>query len=241
MKRFFLNILVCLLALPVCATSIVIYVTPNYILMGADSRRMIIDEKANLTVIESVCKIRKAGSYCYALAGFVASRSTFFSADSIIAVHLANETDYSKAVKNITRDIRKALRKEFAYQKENNPQVYQKMLLSKEHILEVAILSVRNNKPFVQIVGFELADEERIKVKDYTASCPGDCPNDEKQFYLLGDYAGIEKYLERKEAIADPVMLVEKLITLQSHATPNSVGTPINMIRYSAEGVEWIR
>ena len=241
MKRLFLHILVCLLALPVCATSIVIYVTPHYILMGADSKRMIIDEKANLTVNESVCKIRNVGSYCYALAGFVASRSTFFSADSIVALHLKNSGDYNEAVKNIARDIRKALKKEFAYQKKNNPLVFHKMALSKEHILEVAILSIRNGKPYVQIIGFQLSDEEKIKIKDYTASCPGDCPQEQTQFYLLGDYSGIEKYLERKGPVADPVSLVEKLITLQSHATPNSVGTPVNMIRFTSGGVEWIR
>lgn len=239
MKRLLLHIVLSLLALPVCATSIVI--TPDYILMGADSKRMIIDEKARLTVSESVCKIRNVNSYCYALAGFVASRSTFFSADSIVALHLKNTSDYNKAIKKITGDIRKALQKEFAFQKKYNPDVFLKMAATKEHILEVAILSVRNNKPFAQIIGFQLTDEDKIEVKDYTATCPGDCPEEQSQFYLLGDYSGIEKYLEEKKSVADPVSLVEQLITLQSHTTPNSVGTPVNMIRYTPGGVEWIR
>ncbi len=209
--------------------------------MGADSKRMIIDNLANKTTSQSVCKIRNVGPYCYALAGFVASRSTLFSADSIVRKELAKAKDYNTAITRITKAIKKGLKKELRYQKKHEPQSFQKMIESKEHLLEVAILSVQNGAPHVQIIGFEWSNEQKIEVKDYTAKCPGDCPTAESQFYLLGEYSGMQAYIDQETKPEDPVSFIEDLITIQSHATPSSVGAPINMIRYTASGMEWIK
>lgn len=241
MKRFLFYILLLLLAQPIYATSIVILITPDYILMGADSKRMIIDNQANKTTNQSVCKIRNVGPYCYALAGFVASRSTLFSADSIVRQELAKAKNYEAAVASITKAVRKGLRKELRYQKKFQPQAFQKMIDSKEHLLEIAILSVQNGAPHVQIIGFEWSNEQKIVVKDYTAKCPGDCPNAQSQFYLLGEYSGMQAYLDKETKPADPVDFIEDLITIQSRVTPTSVGAPINMVRYTTSGVEWIK
>lgn len=241
MKRFFLYALFVLLAQPIYATSIVILITPDYILMGADSKRMIIDNLSHKTTNESVCKIRNVGPYCYALAGFVASRSTLFSADSIVRKQLNKAADYNSAIASITKAIKKGLRKELRYQRKHQPESFKKMIDSKEHLLEIAILSVQNGAPHVQIIGFEWSDEQKIEVKDYTARCPGDCPTVQSQFYLLGEYSDIQKYLDEDAKPVDPVSFIETLITIQSHATPSSVGAPINMIKYTSSGVEWIK
>jgi hypothetical protein len=241
MKRFFIYALLLLLAQPLYATSIIVLITPGYIVMGADSKRMIIDAESNVTQNQSVCKIRKANNYCYAIAGLVASRSTSFSADSIVHQQLKITADYDKAIKGIKKEIKKALQKELVYQKQHQPLSFQKMLQSKEHILEVVILSVKDNVPHVQIVGFELSDDQSIEVKAYTASCPGDCPETNVQLYFLGEYSGMENYLSQQHRNSDPVSLVEQLITLQSKATPSSVGAPINIVKYTSDGVEWIK
>lgn len=241
MKRFLLYTLFLFLAHASYATSIVILVTPDYILMGADSKRMIIDDNSSKTINQSVCKIRNVGPYCYALAGFVASQSTFFSADSIVQRYLNKDMEYQTAIASITKAIKKGLRKELRYQRKHQPQLFKKMIDSKEHLLEIAILSVQNNAPHVQIIGFEWSNENRIEVKDYTAACPGDCPDKQAQFYLLGEYSGMEKYLDEKTNPSDPVALIKDLITMQSHATPTSVGVPVNMIKYTTSGVEWIK
>ncbi|HZF65317.1 MAG TPA: hypothetical protein VEZ55_12555 [Chitinophagaceae bacterium] len=222
------------------ATSIVILITPHYILMGADSKRMIIDQENN-TAIESVCKIRNVGTYCYAFAGFVASRATLFSADEIVSFELSRSNDYSKAVQSITKKIKRALKKELLFQKTFHPGSFQKLLLSKEHLLEVAVLSVRNQKPHAQIIGFKMANKKTIDVESYAATCPGDCPKQARQMYFLGEYSGMENYLFQRDAAADPVSLVEQLIVAQSNTTPSSVSAPVHMVKFSTSGVEWIR
>jgi hypothetical protein len=240
MKRLLLYTLLFLLAQPLFATSIVILVTPYYVVMGTDSRRTILDVNANVLEKVTACKINKIGNYCYALAGMVASRTTF-SAHKIINKELRRTKDYNRAVARIKNEIKKALHKEFLYQKQFQPELYKKSVASKQNILEVALLSMRDKKPQVQIIGFEFTDENEIEVKDYTEICPGDCPPQQSQFYFLGDYSGIEKYFDSKPKVSDPVSFVEKLIRIQSQTTPSSVAAPINIVKFSSSGVEWIK
>ncbi|MCU7552144.1 hypothetical protein OCK74_23700 [Chitinophagaceae bacterium LB-8] len=240
MKRFLLYTLLFLLAQPLFATSIVILVTPYYVVMGTDSRRTILDGNANVSEKVSVCKINRVRNYCYALAGMVASRNTF-SAHKIINKELKRAKDYNQAVSRIKQEIKKALHNEFMYQKLFQPELYKKSVASKRNILEVALVSIKDNKPQVQIIGFEFTDENEIDVKDYTEKCPGDCPPQQSQFYFLGDYSGIEKYFDTKPKVSDPVSFVEQLIRIQSQTTPSSVAAPINIVKFSSNGVEWIK
>jgi hypothetical protein len=240
MKCFLLYILLFLLAQPLFATSIVILVTPYYVVMGTDSRRTILDGNANVSGKISVCKINRVGTYCYALAGMVASR-TSFSAHKIINKELKKAKDYNRAISNIKKEIRKALHTEFLYQKQFQPELFKKSVASKQNILEVAILSIKDKKPQVQIIGFEFTDENEIDVKEYAEICPGDCPPQQSQFYFLGDYSGIETYFDTHPKVSDPVSFVEKLIQIQSQTTPSSVSAPVNIVKLSSNGVEWIK
>jgi hypothetical protein len=240
MKRFLLYTILFLLAQPLFATSIVILITPHYVVMGTDSRRTILDGNANVAEKVSVCKIHRVGNYCFALAGMVASR-TSFSAEKIINKELRRAKDYNRAIANIKKEIKKALHTEFLYQKRYQPELYKKSIASKQNILEVAVLSLKDKKPQVQIIGFEFTDENEIDVKDYMSSCPGDCPTQQSQFYFLGDYSGIEKYFDTHPRVSDPVSFVEKLINIQSETTPSSVSAPVNIVKFSSNGVEWIK
>ena len=230
-----------LLTSVVYATSIVVLITPEYVLLGTDSRRTFLDAQSRVTSRQTVCKIRKSGKYCFALAGFVASGATAFSADSIVNTYLKSDLDYNRAIDSITLHIQKGLQQEFRYQRQHQPKALRHTLASRKALLEVVIVSIKDNAPLVQILGFELANTKTIRVKSYTASCPGDCPAQQAQFYLLGEYKGIERYLSNGRGVNDPVALVEKLITAQAQTTPSSVSAPINMVRFTASGMEWIK
>lgn len=241
MKRLFLHFLLLLLALPAAATSIVIIVTPGYILVGADSKRIFLDARSNVTANESVCKIRSINKYCFVMAGYVASPTTLFSADSIVAHQLQTAGSYEKAVAGIKKEICKALQKDIRYKKMRQPESFAKLAASKEHLLEVALLHVKNGQPHIQIIGFRMNDDKQASVTSYTSACPGDCPNQQVQLYFLGEYSGMEHYLNAAQVATDPVLLVEQLIGIQATATPTSVGLPVKIIKYSAGGLEWMR
>lgn len=241
MKRCLLYLLLLLAAQPVFATSIVVLITPDYILLGADSRRTILNAHSEVVEKQSVCKIKKAGTYCFALAGLVASKPTSFSADSIVSSNLKYAVDYEAAIKNITLAITEALQKEILFQKQNQPASYIKTVASKEHILEVVILSVKDAKPQVNIIGFELTDVKKGIVRSYASSCPGDCPAQKKQFYFVGEYKGMENYLGAGHDLKDPVTLVEQLIVAQSKLTPTSVAAPVSLVKFTNSGIEWLK
>lgn len=240
MKRLLFYITFLLLAQPLFATSIVVLITPHYIVLGADSRRMILDSNSRVAIQKSVCKIHRTGNYCYALAGMVASGKSF-SAEAIVEKSLKKAASYEKAIARIKKEIEASLQKEIDFQRRFQPALFERTMASKDHLLEIVILSVKNKAPYVQIIGFELAGGDDIQVKEYTETCPGDCPEQQAQFYFLGDYSGMEKYLDTRPSFSDPFSLVEKLITVQSQATPTSVAAPVNIVKFTSGGVEWVK
>jgi len=240
MKKLFFAAFFFLLSHTLLATSIVVLITPGYIVIGADSKRMIIDAENNIVVNQTVCKIRTVNKYCFAAAGFVASASTSFSADSIVQYHLQKHTKVEKALRHIQRDLKKALQKELAYQKKYQPKQYKKTLEMKHNLLEVVLLSIDEKTPQAHVVGFELADETKTIVKAYSSKRSSQNATEQNQFYFLGEYSGMEKYLNTTEQTADPVLLVNQLILSQSKITPSSVGAPVSLVKFNSNGVQWI-
>lgn len=240
MKKLITCILLFCITQPLLATSIVVLITPAYIVIGADSKRMIIDAENNMVVNQTVCKIRSVNQYCYAAAGFVASVSTSFSADSIVQYHLKRQTNVEKALRLIKRDLKTALQKELVYQKGAQPRQYKKSMELKDHLLEVVILSMNQLTPQAHVIGFEVANEEKTIIKSYTSKRTSRNAKAENQFYFLGEYSGMEKYLNNRQQTTDPVALVNQLILSQSKITPSSVGAPVALVKYNGDGIEWI-
>ena len=230
-----------LITQPLLATSIVVLISSNYIIIGADSKRMIIDAETNITVNETVCKIKMWNNYCFAQAGLVASNSTGFSAEKIINDELAKTTSINKAVRQIQKSIGQALEKELVYQKMFQPKQYLKSLESSDHLLEIVLLRVVNNQPQAHIIGFEFKNEKKIKVSSYTTNCGAACTTSGTKLVFLGEYSGMEKYLNAPDVNKDPVALVNQLILSQSKITPRSVGAPISLAKINGSGMEWIK
>lgn len=241
MKKLLLYLTFCFLAQSALATSIVILVTSQYILIGSDSKRLLLDAQAKVTEEKNVCKIQSAGSYCFAMAGFTMASATSFSADQIIARNLKNAPSYNKAILNIKTEIRKALEKELRHQQTHCPASFRQLTASKEPLLEIVVLSARQGSPQMELIGFQLDKNNRIQVGSYTSRCPGDCPQQQQQFYFMGSYQTMERYLGTQRGVRDPVGLVENLILEQSKATPSSVGAPVHLAKYTAKGIEWIK
>lgn len=239
MKQLLLSFLFSALTTASFATSIVIVVTPQYILIGTDSKRLLLNAAAQVTSEQSVCKIRSAGKYCYAFAGLTTASATSFSADSIVAFHLAKALHYAAALEAIQRDVTAALYKELTYQEQHHPEVFDEQLKNDSPLLELVVLSLQNGKPQVQIVGFELEKSTHWRIKSY-ASERGEAAL-QQRVYFMGAYNKMEQYLGEQKNVASPEALIEQLIQAQAKATPTSVGAPVHLAKYSATGIEWIK
>lgn len=240
MKKLLLICVLFLLTQPLFATSIVVLITSNYIIIGADSKRMIIDAEKNYTVIETVCKIRVVNNYCYAAAGLVASEATGFSSDKLIRQQLAKSSSINKAIRSIQRDIAKALQKELQFQQKHQPKQFLKTMESGHHLLEVVVVKMVNNQPQAYVIGFEIGNKQTLEISSYSKNCGAPCITGGPQLLLLGEYSGMEKYLEVPRDSDDPALFINQLIISQATITPRSVGAPVSMVKLNASGVEWL-
>lgn len=238
MKKLLLLLLPFFIVPAASATAIVVLVTPQYILIGADSKRQLLNGSAQVTAFTSVEKIKSVGSYCYAMAGITASSYNSFSADAIVSRHLS-KAPYQKAVEKIKAEIKTALLKEMRFRQAGSQQLTS-FPHSNDPLLEIVILRSVNGTPQAEILGFQLDNNDNIQVGSYTTRCPGDCPQ-QQQFYFMGAYGEMESQLYTRRGVQDPALLVEQLISAQSKATPSAVGGQIHLAMYTAKGLERIK
>ena len=241
MKKLISFALLFLLTKIATATAIVIIVTPQFILLGTDSKRQLLDANAIVRSEQQVCKIQNVGNYCFAIARYTSSQATHFSEEKIITRHLQEATRYTKAIQRIKAELKAKLAAEVKYQQQQRPEAFAQIMHAKEALLEVVVLSMQHGTPQMEIIGFEAGAANNITVGSYTVRCPGDCPRDNQQLFFMGSYEGMEQYLAKGQPQTEPAELVKKLILEQAKATPTSVGAPVNMVKYSANGVEWIK
>lgn len=240
MKKLLLCFALLVLLQPAFATSIVILITPDYILLGTDSRRTITDYDTNKSTHLSTCKIRNFGEYCYVMAGLIASENPNYSADSIVLKTLASNKNYEVAINTIKVAITAALKAELKNRRKTHPTSFAEIIASKEPILELAILRMKDGKPFVEITGFQISNKKTLAIKTYMSSASPNASLKENKMYMLGQYSGMEAYLKETQT-SDPVSLIDQMISIQSQTTPSTVAKPINIIKYSTSGVEWLQ
>ena len=171
MKKLLLLCSLFILTQPLFATSIVVLIASSYIIIGADSKRMIIDAEKNLTVTETVCKIRVVNEYCFASAGLIASAATQYSSDLIIKKQLANKKSFSKAVRSIQKEMAIALQRELIYQRKYQPRQFAKTMESGKHLLEVVVVRMVHNQPQAYVIGFEVENTNTLAIKTYSKNC----------------------------------------------------------------------
>ena len=174
------------------------------------------------------------------MAGLIASETPNYSADSIVLKSLEASSNYETAIADIRKSIANALTKELKYRKKNHSASLQEIVASKEPILEIAILRMKEGRPFVEVTGFQIRNKKTLSIKTYTSSASPNNSLKENKMYMLGQYSGMEAFLKETQT-SDPVSLIDQMISVQSQTTPSTVAKPINIIKYSTSGVEWIQ
>ena len=240
MKKLGLLFLLFFLSQPMLATSIVVLITSEYIIIGADSKRMILDAEGNQTRIETACKIQMIGSYCYAAAGLTSAQATKFSVNELVQKELRKNVAPAKAIKNIQRQVKRALKKELVYQKKQQPKQFAKLMEAKQHLLEIVVLQVTNHVPQAYLIGFAATDGAVLEVTTYTTACTTGCASVTPQLLLVGEYTAMENYLQAPAPTTDPVAFINQLLLTQARLTPGTVGSPFSMLKLKASGIEWI-
>ena len=225
------------------ATTIIVARTPNEIVIGADSK--VTDAYGN-DLNKRACKIRQFGNLFIAIEGLEIDRQTGFSVPDI-----ANNALTSKAAMSTSDKVSvlmgflvSNLLTELAHLKAHEPQTYFKKIEGGQLFLRMVVAGFENGRPLLFVRSFRALQYNPGQIG--VAVIPDDCLDECKGAVVtrfLGESDAIEGLPEEtqdfwKAGLSDGV---RKLIETEIAARSEYVGPPIDIVRISANGAQWIQ
>ncbi len=221
-------------------TTIVIYITPNFVIMAADSKAVYTNAKTFEETSEAVSKIYKSGNVYFSLAGLTLNETRLFDVAKIADGAFKNTHNLNTAINKIKAKVGDALLQYLTNQKKNNPVLFKNNLAAEKYITSIGIITIKNNKPCTHLIGFIVTDDQRLKITTQEEVYPTGSKRD--AVYYLGTSGEINRYMNTIESNKlEPVRFVEKLMNLQASKTPKLVGPPIDIIKLTPKETVWVR
>jgi hypothetical protein len=219
------------------ATTILIYIGKNEIIVGADSRNVRKGYDSDSLQYIEICKIRKAESFFYAMSGFTNSDSYDFHPYEIVQHQLSESQDFDSAITNL-RDTLTSKLIGILQKIKTNPLSW-KMIVTKENrIIDLAIIGKIDGAFGVYRMGFVLTDPENFKIEIEESMI--ECTSETSKFIGFGECDESKNYIVQNLKVETPQELIKNAIKAQSFATPITVGEPLNLIAITADSYEWI-
>jgi hypothetical protein len=229
-------------AASVQATTIVVARTANEIVIGADSK--VTDLYGN-DVNRRACKIRQVGSLFIAFEGLEVDRKTGFNVPEIstTALNFRPSGSMTEKVSILTGFLVSELLVELSHLKTHEPDTYFKKISGGQLFLRLIIAGFEKGKPLVFVRSFRALqfNPGQIGVSVIPDDCLDNCEG-----------AVVTRFLGESEAIEDlpeetPGFWkgglgagVRTLIETEIAARSEYVGPPIDIVRISKSGVQWI-
>jgi hypothetical protein len=255
--RTFISILVffCLWSSTVFATSIVAVKNADEIVIGADSKTTAtsVENGADKQGNVSKCKIVQAGSLFFASAGSagIGSAERPYAVDrefdlrEVVAEGLRGEGGIEVRVRDMERVLVASLTRMAEKVRRDNPAFFlEKFVKSPVYTVIVGGLDEKGELVLmVRTFRFITSTADALSVAVGRFSCPGDC---QVPFITIfeGRTGAIKNYLEEHELFlhfADPVTAVRDLVELEISKDPSSVGPPVDVLRMTKRGAEWVQ
>ncbi|MDQ3290375.1 MAG: hypothetical protein M3Q05_03695, partial [Bacteroidota bacterium] len=184
MKRAVLSLFLILIYTSIYASTIVIYITPEFVVLAADSKGVYTNAKTFKKETRTVPKIFKTGDYYFSLTGVVSNTTRSFDVGKVINNRLKNEADLSKAITQIKEEVANSLKLYLSYNKKHNPSLFKKDLELGNYITSIGIIGIKNNKPYAHILGFKIINTASLDIKTEEDFCPS--ANSVSTIYYLG-------------------------------------------------------
>jgi hypothetical protein len=219
------------------STTIVAIRTPTDVSIAADSIATF-----QSAAPESVCKIYRAGTIFFGVAGMDHDPVTKFNVSTIISKAIRTTQDFNKKMASTERALVPAFRVEMISLKSTRPKEFD---IARQNGVSVTFVGFENAIPFVIAQSFVVSvtpTGDILVIPSKVKRCPGqECPDG---FYItrMGITEVIEKYIaiSRTEHIT-PWQFAAKLVQLEIDDTKaKTVGPPIDILNITAKGPEWI-
>jgi hypothetical protein len=226
-------------ASPAWPTSIVIIRTGHEIIIGADSRQSSLDQSLPACTAQ---KIRQVGDIVVAASGIAGDDSLGFNVHRVVAEQVAAGVSMAEKIARVEAHLRAGLADLAAKARQYNPELYRTHISGKQ-LVSVVLSSFDKDVPLVIYRGFELEekDDGSLEVSVIAHACPDECQD--VFFYLfLGEREAIDRHLAATPGFWMGGMAagVRKLVELEMRDKPLTVGPPLQLVRLTREGAQWL-
>jgi hypothetical protein len=224
------------------ATTIVVARSANEIVIGADSK--VTDLYGN-DLNRRACKIRQVGNLFIAFEGLEVDRKTGFNVPEIStrALNLRPSGPMTEKISILTGFLVSELMVELSHLKTHEPDTYFKKIEGGQLFLRLIIAGFEKEKPLIFVRSFRALQFNPGQIG--VSVIPDDCLDNCKGAVVtrfLGESEAIEGLPEEtadfwKAGLSDGV---RRLIETEIAARSEYVGPPIDIVRISKSGVQWI-
>ncbi len=243
--RLALFLLFFLLSITSTATStcLVAIRTKNKIFIGADSK---MTSFANGKKFSSVtCKIQKAGNQYFATAGFV-SQTPNYDADKLIKTVCRGNENCSlyERIARFDKIIKKELPTALEQFEKGDPVEFKKTGgVGIDNGLLVWLIGFEKGIPIFVSSDYrpELTRNNKIKIKVYRMSCPGDCTRGDKVYTFGEKINEFTKKHPNWEVSRSEEGNIHFLIQMEIDSGNRMVGPPIDILELNKEGATWLQ
>lgn len=223
---------------PAPATSIKILRGYTEIVIGADS-------KANIgSGSFFACKIVQAGSVFIVASGIAENRVIGFNALDIAQQACGTDGTISQKADRVQKALLDPFINVLDRQRQRFRQDYERARKEGANRLSVTLCTIENNIPTLVDIEFETDSlaHESLVVRSTRKVCPGDCPPIET-LVDIGSQEASKAFLARNPAFwdtYDSITGIQKLIEVEIKANPAEVGAPIDILRITKDGADWV-
>lgn len=222
-------------------TCIVVIRMPWVVVMGADSKTTV---EGSTTSTRTACKIHQADDLFFAVAGLTSDPGRGFNAPAIIGEAMRNESNMADKVEAAEEAIIERLNKELNRLQAEDPSMYaRKVRAEGGNVLSLAFVGFQKDESFALVRQFQAVESKAVSVRVSRQSCPGDCPDGVRMFFL-GRYSAIERYMSNRSKDTPRLRLEEAVnhfIELEIGENPQDVGGPVDILRIDRDGARWIQ
>jgi len=228
---------------PARATTIVVARSANEIVIGADSK---VTDSFGDEVKRLSCKILQVGNLFVAFEGLEIDRQSGFNVQTIALKTLKTRQTASVAdtVSNFTGVLVSQLFDELPRLKKGAPEAYNRKIEGGQSFLRVIIVGFERGRPLIFVRSFRATriTSDVVGVTVVPDDCLSDCPG-EVVTRFLGETDAIDGLPEETPGFwrAGLIDGVRRLVQTEIEARSEYVGPPIDIVRISKSGVQWIQ
>ncbi len=240
MKTSWLIISFLLVAIVAPATTIIIYITPTFVIMAVDSKAVYTDLRTNRQTTKNASKIYKTGAVYFSVAGLNGNAVRNLNIAKLVHEQLSHTKNLVDATNATKVTVKAALTKYLTQQKISNYNQFKKNITEDTYITSIGLIAMIDSIPYAQILGFKVTDGKYLKITIDEEVY--DTRTNKDGVYYLGTSSAIDGYLNNlKSNNLAPADFVENLMQTQIDATPQLVGPPVNMIELTKSGAQWLK